>query len=161
MSNTKHDEHCKSEQGSSSKHNTFFLLLLYSSSIDIPIMFRTSLRSPTINKTIQKYSRQFSSQKYAKTRAGTGTADSTDAAASMIPRGPVSWASLGLVAVAAASAVSYYQIERERRLEQAMGKIVSDVNFDGILYCNIDSSVFCILQFAIQFNTFDSFGFSF
>jgi hypothetical protein len=44
----------------------------------------------------------------------------------MIPRGPVSWASLGLVAVAAASAVSYYQIERERRLEQAMGKIVSN-----------------------------------
>jgi len=50
-----------------------------------------------------------------------------DAAASnsMMPRGPVSWASLGLVAVAAASAVSYYQIERERRLEEAMGKIVS------------------------------------
>jgi len=30
-----------------------------------------------------------------------------------------------LVAVAAASAVAYYQIERERRLENAMGKIVS------------------------------------
>jgi hypothetical protein len=29
------------------------------------------------------------------------------------------------VAVAAASAVGYYQIERERRLENAMGKIVS------------------------------------
>ena len=43
----------------------------------------------------------------------------------MIPRGPVSWASLGLVAVAAASAVGYYQIERERMLENAMGKIVS------------------------------------
>lgn len=42
-----------------------------------------------------------------------------------MPRGPVSWASLGLVAVVAASAVSYYQIERERRLEEAMGKIVS------------------------------------
>lgn len=40
-------------------------------------------------------------------------------------RGPVSWGALGLVAVAAASAVSYYQIERERRLEEAMGKIVS------------------------------------
>lgn len=46
-------------------------------------------------------------------------------AMSMIPRGPVSWASLGLVAVVAASAVAYYQIERERRLENAMGKIVS------------------------------------
>merc|ERR1719491_1373475 len=44
---------------------------------------------------------------------------------SMIPRGPVSWVGLGLVAVAAASSVSYYKIERERRLEQAMGKIVS------------------------------------
>jgi protein SCO1/2 len=44
---------------------------------------------------------------------------------SMIPRGPVSWVSLGLVAVAAATAVGYYQIERERRLENAMGKIVS------------------------------------
>ena len=43
----------------------------------------------------------------------------------MMPRGPVSWASLGLVAVAAATAVGYYQIERERRLENAMGKIVS------------------------------------
>jgi len=40
-------------------------------------------------------------------------------------RGPVTWGALGLVAVAAASAVSYYQIERERRLEEAMGKIVT------------------------------------
>lgn len=40
-------------------------------------------------------------------------------------RGPVSWPSLFLVAVAAASAVAYYRIERERRLERHMGKIVS------------------------------------
>jgi hypothetical protein len=40
-------------------------------------------------------------------------------------RGPVTWPALGLVAVAAASAVAYYKIERERRLEKAMGKIVS------------------------------------
>ena len=40
-------------------------------------------------------------------------------------RGPVSWASLFLTGVAAASAVAYYQIERERRLEEAMGKVVS------------------------------------
>jgi len=40
-------------------------------------------------------------------------------------RGPVSWSSLFLVGVAAASAVAYYRIERERRLEQAMGKVVS------------------------------------
>jgi hypothetical protein len=40
-------------------------------------------------------------------------------------RGPVSWPSLFLVAVAAATAVAYYRIERERRLEAAMGKVVS------------------------------------
>lgn len=40
-------------------------------------------------------------------------------------RGPVSWPSLFLVGVAAASAVAYYRIERERRLEAAMGKVVS------------------------------------
>lgn len=53
--------------------------------------------------------------------------DGSDGAGSMsmIPRGPVSWVGLGLVAVAAATGVSYYQIERERRLEEAMGKIVS------------------------------------
>ena len=49
----------------------------------------------------------------------------------MMPRGPVSWVSLGLVAVVAASAVGYYQIERERRLENAMGKIVSSESGDG------------------------------
>lgn len=65
--------------------------------------------------------------KNPKTRAGTGHVDGSQGkgSMSMIPRGPVSWAGLGLVAVAAASGVSYYQIERERRLEQAMGKIVS------------------------------------
>mmetsp|Transcript_26436 Transcript_26436/g.57283 ORF Transcript_26436/g.57283 Transcript_26436/m.57283 type:complete len:316 (-) Transcript_26436:93-1040(-) len=76
-------------------------------------------------------SSRLSNIKNAKTRAGTGNMDGLDGgkeagvAMSMIPRGPVSWASLGLVAVAAASAVAYYQIERERRLENAMGKIVS------------------------------------
>jgi hypothetical protein len=40
-------------------------------------------------------------------------------------RGPVSWPSLFLAAVAAASAVAYFKVERERRLEQAMGKIVT------------------------------------
>ena len=38
---------------------------------------------------------------------------------------PVSWTSLFLVGVAAASAVAYYKIERERRLERAMGQVVS------------------------------------
>lgn len=40
-------------------------------------------------------------------------------------KSPVSWTMLFLVGVAAASAVAYYRIERERRLERAMGKIVS------------------------------------
>ena len=38
---------------------------------------------------------------------------------------PVSWTMLFLVGIAAATAVSYYRIERERRLERAMGKVVS------------------------------------
>lgn len=46
-------------------------------------------------------------------------------------RGPVSWPSLFLVGVAALSAVSYYRIERERRLEEAMGKIVSSESDQG------------------------------
>lgn len=40
-------------------------------------------------------------------------------------RGPISWAMFGLVGVAAAAAVSYYSIERERRMEEALGKIVT------------------------------------
>lgn len=40
-------------------------------------------------------------------------------------RTPVSWTSLFLAAVTAASAVAYYRVERERRLEEAMGRIVS------------------------------------
>jgi len=102
------------------------------------------VKSSIINHNIQKCTRHLSNNssgsakattmpvnvnpKYVKTRAGTGGGSSGAGAggdSSMIPRGPVSWASLGLVAVAAASAVSYYQIERERRMENAMGKIVS------------------------------------
>ncbi len=45
-------------------------------------------------------------------------------------RGPISWTALFLVAVAAASAVGYYQIERERRMEEHLGKIVSS-EFSG------------------------------
>jgi hypothetical protein len=40
-------------------------------------------------------------------------------------RGPVSWTSLFLVTVAASTAVGYYSIEREKRLERAMGQVVS------------------------------------
>jgi len=67
------------------------------------------------------------SLKNAKTSAGTGDPDGLggDAQSGFSMRGPVTWPALGLVAVAAASAMSYYKIERERRLENAMGKIVS------------------------------------
>ena len=65
-----------------------------------------------------------SSVKYAKTTAGTGDPEGSGTTG-FSTRGPVTWPALGLVAIAAASAVSYYKIERERRLENAMGKIVS------------------------------------
>jgi len=56
---------------------------------------------------------------------GTGTQSDATLHDFAKARGPVTWPALGLVTVAAASAVAYYKIERERRLEQAMGKIVS------------------------------------
>lgn len=46
-------------------------------------------------------------------------------------RGPVSWVALFLYSVMAASAVAYYSIERERRLERAMGQVVSSESDDG------------------------------
>jgi hypothetical protein len=66
-----------------------------------------------------------SSIKYAKTTAGTGDPEGLGGSPAFSTRGPVTWPALGLVAIAAASAVGYYKIERERRLENAMGKIVS------------------------------------
>jgi hypothetical protein len=59
----------------------------------------------------------------AKTRAGSGKVAS--GTPYIKDRGPVSWASLFLIGVAAASVVAYYNIERERRLESAMGRVVS------------------------------------
>lgn len=56
---------------------------------------------------------------------GSGTYENAAAQGFTRNRGPVSWPALGLVAVAAASVVTYYKVERERRLENAMGKIVS------------------------------------
>lgn len=66
-----------------------------------------------------------SAVKYAKTTAGTGDPEGSGKTG-FSTRGPVTWPALALVAIAAASAVSYYKIERERRLENAMGKIVSE-----------------------------------
>lgn len=85
-----------------------------------------------------------SSVKYAKTTAGTGDPEGSGETG-FSTRGPVTWPALGLVAIAAASAVSYYKIERERRLENAMGKIVSDLGFMAsklfiVLFCVYFSS---------------------
>jgi hypothetical protein len=62
-----------------------------------------------------------------KSTAGTGHMKESDPAVYALTkdRGPVSWPSLFLVTIAAASAVAYYRVERERRLENAMGKVVS------------------------------------
>ena len=57
-----------------------------------------------------------------------------------VGRGPVSWTMFGIVGVAAAAAVSYYSIERERRMEEALGKVVSsksvNTNFWDCVFCN-------------------------
>jgi len=66
-----------------------------------------------------------SSLKNAKTTAGTGNPEGLGESPGFSLRGPVTWPALGLVAIASASAVAYYKIERERRLENAMGKVVS------------------------------------
>ena len=61
--------------------------------------------------------------KYTKTRAGSGNGEEAGAGGDyMVPPGPVSWVILGLPSFATA-AVVYYQIERERRLENAMEKV--------------------------------------
>ena len=72
--------------------------------------------------------RCLSSAYKARTTAGSGVSNPNVELSSnkwTANRGPVSWGALGLVTVVAASAVAYFQIERERRLEQAMGKIVT------------------------------------
>ena len=56
---------------------------------------------------------------------GTGKGGAAEGTSFIKDRGPVSWPSLFLVGIAAASCVSYYNIERERRLESAMGRVVS------------------------------------
>mmetsp|Transcript_14505 Transcript_14505/g.30006 ORF Transcript_14505/g.30006 Transcript_14505/m.30006 type:complete len:289 (+) Transcript_14505:105-971(+) len=87
-----------------------------------------------------------SSAAAAKTRAGSGKVASS--APYIKDRGPVSWPSLFLVGIAAASIVAYYNIERERRLESAMGRVVSTgkpaiggpwslIDLDGNLVTNV------------------------
>jgi hypothetical protein len=82
--------------------------------------------------------------KYAKTTAGTGDPEGVGAGPAFSTRGPVTWPALGLVAIAAASAVGYYKIERERRLENAMGKIVS-LDKSMLLHCTQSLWTHCFL----------------
>jgi len=70
----------------------------------------------------QRTDTQLSGPAAAKTRAGTGKAEP---GTFIKDRGPVSWPSLFLVGIAAASCVAYYNSERERRRETAMGRVVS------------------------------------
>jgi len=90
----------------------------------VPILARSSSSSPPPPAASNSVAAASSAVKYAKTTAGTGDPEGTGTIG-FSTRGPVTWPALGLVAIAAASAVSYYKIERERRLENAMGKIVS------------------------------------
>lgn len=85
-------------------------------------------RSPTIAKRLMSQSPPKSKPvdpKAAKTSAGTGRPSEMAGEQFSRHRGPVSWAAFGVIAVASASAVGYFQVERERRLERAMGKVVS------------------------------------
>jgi hypothetical protein len=68
-----------------------------------------------------------------KTTAGTGnpTGFDTDLYKRLSGRGPISWPSLVLTAVVGVGAVVYYNMERERRLESALGKIVTSES-DGM-----------------------------
>jgi len=104
------------------RHNPRQQTCQHNNIIRVQHPFSSSTKAPSSSSPRQP---PVATAKYAKTRAGTGNMDGASAEGSMISRGPVSWISLGLVAVTAATAVGYYQIERERRLENAMGKIVS------------------------------------
>jgi len=82
----------------------------------------SALRSMT-SKAKPSPKSELSSAAAAKTRAGSGKVAS--GTPYIKDRGPVSWPSLFMVGIAAASVVAYYNIERERRLESAMGRVVS------------------------------------
>mmetsp|Transcript_11893 Transcript_11893/g.17166 ORF Transcript_11893/g.17166 Transcript_11893/m.17166 type:complete len:278 (+) Transcript_11893:54-887(+) len=56
---------------------------------------------------------------------GEGPKTNFEQGAGHTTRGPVSWTNLGAVAVVSAAAVAYFKIQRERRLEEAVGKIVT------------------------------------
>ena len=92
------------------------------SPIRISLPSSPTLRSMT-SKAKSTQRQDVSNAAAAKTRAGSGKV--ATGAPYIKDRGPVSWPSLFLVGLAAASVVAYYNIERERRLESAMGRVVS------------------------------------
>jgi hypothetical protein len=69
--------------------------------------------------------------KHVKTAAGSGRINLDPGEEFARNRGPVSWAAFSLMAVASASAVGYFQVQRERILEQALGKVVSSTYYVG------------------------------
>lgn len=119
-----------------------------------PMTTKPNSTSKSTAKAIHKLHQQTSGIKpplsgaAPKTRAGTGKTPTAIHVPYIKDRGPVSWPSLFLVGIAAASVVAYYNIERERRLESAMGKVVSTgkpaiggpwslIDLDGNLVTNV------------------------
>ena len=93
---------------------------------------RISRPTPSLRSMVSKANPSASKQppnanvsKAAAAKTGAGSGKVASATPYIKDRGPVSWPSLFLVGVAAASVVAYYNIERERRLESAMGRVVS------------------------------------
>lgn len=61
-----------------------------------------------------------------KVRMSSTSSQSGQTSATAAPRGPISWATLGLVATGAAASVAYYQIAKQRKKETAgQGKVDS------------------------------------
>jgi len=105
-------------------------------------------RMTTSSKSKPQQQPQLSVAAAAKTSSGSGKAPNATQIPYIKDRGPVSWPSLFLVGIAATSIVAYYNIERERRLESAMGRVVSTgkpaiggpwslIDLDGKLVTNV------------------------
>ena len=111
----------------------------------LPCRFGTIICSPSAKTNVNALRRLLSSSSSGvppsakpvlsgpsavKTRgAGSGKVANPPGVPYIKDRGPVSWPALFLVGIASASLVAYYNIERERRLETAMGRVVSSESF--------------------------------
>ena len=89
--------------------------------------FRRTLSSPPSSSSSASHAKSTGNAKEVLKTQGIGSGKSSPGGIGgyIKDRGPVSWPSLFLVGIAAASTVGYYNIERERRLEAAMGRVVS------------------------------------